>query len=146
MAFNRSTVIAFELIKNFYRIQRLKKTVLQYSDQGTVDDNATPPIVKVIQEHWRNKVKLDLGRKEILIKKWDMRVRELLRQYKEKGKRYSNIAWKVKNIPAEKRDEIMKRYYNSAKKKYLDALVKWLRKRACVDKAFPLFSYQSRIS
>jgi len=84
--------------------------------------------------HWRDQMKLNLGRKKILYEKWNMRVKELTAG-KEKSRRQQIMNWKIKSIPDEVRNKLMNTYFAAAKKKYLDALIKWMRERDSIEKS-----------
>eukprot|EP00831_Metopus_contortus_P037170 TRINITY_DN29306_c0_g1_i1.p1 TRINITY_DN29306_c0_g1~~TRINITY_DN29306_c0_g1_i1.p1 ORF type:complete len:253 (-),score=38.32 TRINITY_DN29306_c0_g1_i1:453-1211(-) len=76
IAYNRSVDSVFWVLKLNWNFSRLKKTVSHYISK-----------IIVIQEQWKKKARLDIGRKKLLFAKWDQRREELVRQYSSMKKK-----------------------------------------------------------
>jgi hypothetical protein len=92
-------------------------------------------VVKSIQQVWRDKVKLDVGRKKILCEKWDRKREALIKQYQRKGGKYHQLIRSLKGLSPNIRDQAMAKYYNTAKQRYMTTLSRWLKKRSKLSTA-----------
>ncbi len=79
---------------------------------------------------------LDQARMQLLEKAWDTKVRELIKTYERKGKKYHAFVRKLRLIDDRKRDKVLRNYYLEAKRKYIMVIGKWLKKLMSLKAVF----------
>ena len=118
---SKKVVVEF-LYKNIQIVDLIEKT-LSISNKG----NNEIIIVIQVQNRWRSKLFLKKIRIKILTQLWESKVLSLQKMYIKGGKKQHGLANKLKKIKKEKRDEMLKTYYDLAKEKHIIMLGKWLK-------------------